>query len=346
MDTRKKVIKISMFVLSLAILIGLYINDNFLGDDGDHLAGVYPKKTIEFVVPVAAGAELDLYTRAMLQGADFGVNTVVVNKPGGSQSIGLTEIVMRKGDGYSIGIGGGPGIVVQPLVNDKLIYNETDFKFIFPAYDKAGYILLSTPNSEFQTLDDVIKAIEGGRRIKIATPNTLSVNWMIYTHFFGELGKKNGFDYISMIDEIPSTSGTAGAQTDLLGGHVDLYSANDGTAKNLAAQGQAICLLSLSDAPNRYFPELIAAGPDFDIFGCENYAIRVSFLVNKDVPDEIVSWLADKVAEAARSQVFQDFLISMNTPLDDFLTPDDLGQIYRNNKVYIEKLLQDYGVIE
>ncbi|MDF2523095.1 MAG: hypothetical protein K0R31_736 [Clostridiales bacterium] len=67
-----------------------------------------PEKSIEFIVPVAAGGGADIFARTIVKIATDNKfcpqPIVVVNKPGGSSSIGFSYVAEKKADPYIISI--------------------------------------------------------------------------------------------------------------------------------------------------------------------------------------------------------------------------------------------------
>ncbi len=70
-------------------------------------AAGYPERSIELVVPFAAGGPTDVFARIYAQalGERLGQSVVVVNKPGAGGNIGTTFAARSKADGYTLMIG-------------------------------------------------------------------------------------------------------------------------------------------------------------------------------------------------------------------------------------------------
>ena len=56
----------------------------------------YPTKNISWIVPVAAGAGVDLVTRQVTDMLDLGVNFSIENITGGQQAIGTKEALKKE----------------------------------------------------------------------------------------------------------------------------------------------------------------------------------------------------------------------------------------------------------
>ena len=77
----------------------------------------FPSHPITFINPVPAGAASDLCFRMASKEAEkfLGQPIVVINKTGGSFTVGIAAIASAKPDGYTIGYAGHPGMFVPPL---------------------------------------------------------------------------------------------------------------------------------------------------------------------------------------------------------------------------------------
>src|SRR5215468_1459909 len=89
----------------------------FGGASSGH-AQTFPSNTIRFVVPTVAGTPPDIISRvvaAELTEAE-GWRTLVENRPGALQTIGMSEVLKQPADGYSIYPMSVPTMVVPALL--------------------------------------------------------------------------------------------------------------------------------------------------------------------------------------------------------------------------------------
>lgn len=68
--------------------------------------GSYPERNIELVVPYVAGGGTDALARAFAEVSRkyLKQSVIVINRPGASGSIGWTDVMHAKADGYKIGL--------------------------------------------------------------------------------------------------------------------------------------------------------------------------------------------------------------------------------------------------
>ena len=64
----------------------------------------YPTEPIELIVPTPPGGGTDITGRLLAEQVEpiLGVKVVVVNKPGASGSVGVTQLTQAKPDGYTL----------------------------------------------------------------------------------------------------------------------------------------------------------------------------------------------------------------------------------------------------
>lgn len=84
-----------------------------------HAAGAaFPERTIQIIVPFAAGSPPDVLARLLADGwkrSGF-AEAVVVNQPGAGGSIGVAQVAKAAPDGYTLAIAGDAALLVNPAL--------------------------------------------------------------------------------------------------------------------------------------------------------------------------------------------------------------------------------------
>ena len=122
--------------------------------------GDYPNRNVELIIPFAAGGGVDLFGRTvaqLLNDQKLVTRPIrVVNRPGAGGSIGMTLIVNRKGDPYSL-----LGIAIHAIVTPLTLgtpYSYRDMTPIAKLFTEYQMMVVRTA-SPFKTLKDVEAAL-------------------------------------------------------------------------------------------------------------------------------------------------------------------------------------------
>jgi tripartite-type tricarboxylate transporter receptor subunit TctC len=193
-----------------AVLILLIIAGSF---PLSALAEKYPGEQLNYIVTFNPGGESDITAR--IQEAPlkkyFPEGVVISYKIGGGGSVGWSELMKSKPDGYTISGFNLPHIVLQPLTRGNAGYETLDFKPIY-YFQSTPDILVVRNDSPFQTLKDLVDyAKENPGVVTAGGSGSGSANEM------GVLLLNKAADI--QITYIPFT-GSGAAVPALLGGHV------------------------------------------------------------------------------------------------------------------------------
>lgn len=122
--------------------------------------GAYPSKTIQWVVPYAAGGGTDIVARTVAQamGPALGQTIVVENKPGANTAIGAASVAQAAADGHVIGSADNATLALNQHLFPKLAYApEKDFVFV-GGLARFPYALLVHPAVPLQNFREFVEA--------------------------------------------------------------------------------------------------------------------------------------------------------------------------------------------
>ena len=82
-----------------------------------HAQDKFPSRPIELIVPTPPGGGVDIVARMLAELAEpiLGAKLVVVNKPGGTGAIGVTQLTQAKPDGYTLAVVWNAPLTVTPI---------------------------------------------------------------------------------------------------------------------------------------------------------------------------------------------------------------------------------------
>lgn len=256
----------------------------------------YPTKSINMIVPYAAGGSSDMSARPVADklGSLLGQPVVVVNKPGAGGAVGAAEVYRSKPDGYTmLNASIGP-LTIAPYSSD-VGYTYEDFKAVSQLTD-IPIALAVHKDSPIQTLDDFIAAAKANPgSVQVGNVGAGNIQHLAIAYFANLAGIE--------VTHVPY-EGANPAVAALLGQHVDSICVgvteltshyNEGTFRVLAQMGEER-LDSMPDVPT--FKEL---GYDDAVFG-----IWYGIVVPKETPDEIVDLLDDQLKTVLEDQSVLD----------------------------------------
>lgn len=271
----------------------------------------YPERAIEMTVPFSAGGGSDIMARSIVKVINdnklVGQTINVVNKPGGSGSIGYAYVAEKKGNPYYIATVSSSFYTAPLLGNSPVSYK--DFTPVAGlAMDTLG--LFVREDSDITSIQQVIERSK-------ATPKSIAIGGTSGTSddavMYRVLQDKAGIE----LKYVPFESGGE-AMTALLGGHVDLVWANPGEALTQVEAGKARAIVVASEERVPGFedvPTFIEEGIDAKL------AQFRGVILPKDVPQEAVDYLEAALKKLHESPDWQEDYIKKNS-----VTPRFLGQ--------------------
>ena len=85
----------------------------------------YPTRSVQIVVPFPTGGATDVTSRVLAQGLTdhMGQSVVVINRPGGSATIGMNSVAKSKPDGYTLGVASLSFVANPPFMVGKMPFD-------------------------------------------------------------------------------------------------------------------------------------------------------------------------------------------------------------------------------
>lgn len=295
----------------------------------------YPSKNISWIVPAAAGAAIDIPTRAMIEQLDLGTNVVVENIAGASQTIGTAEAKNRAADGYTLLTAANGGMLLQPSLVDLTYDTFTDFRHIAMIASPDPMAIAVSTDSAISSIEDLFAKLDSGDRLTWSSSNSGSVGHLAGLDMMSQKG------YTSA--EFVPFNGSAEVVTALLGNHIDFIVLDASVVAQRLEQKQVKVLAVLADEELATLPGI----PAIKDYGVENMGAYVGFkwlAVRADTPNEIVEWLKVKVNEATHTDAFQKYLAdNYFAPLGDY-SEEEVTATVKNSFESCAKVFTELGL--
>ncbi|KAA9031663.1 tripartite tricarboxylate transporter substrate binding protein [Niallia endozanthoxylica] len=296
----------------------------------------YPTRPIEVLVPFAAGGSTDIGARIIekyLPKYLPGAQLVIVNKPGGSGSIAITDLFNSKPDGYTLAMSTHRAISMQPLYGN-VKYTHESFQPIAKVFGNQQIMIVKAdaPWETFEEWLDYVKKNPGKFSYGVAGGLGSGAHIPV-----AELEKQAGFEAKAV-----SFEGTPPAITAVLGGHVQGAMVQPSDAKSLIESGELRGLFNVASVPVPYFPDIpLLKDKGFDVAIDSN----TSLFAPKGVPQETVTMLEEALKKTMEDpEVLAEFeKVSLQT---NYGGPEIVQKEVNEENVRFGKMLKELGLIK
>lgn len=276
----------------------------------------FPKKSIEFVVPFAAGGNVDLSARIIGPEMEkaLGQKVVVLNKDGGGATIGQTYVANSNPDGYTM-------IALTSSFVTNIILKGADFSV--DSMEPIGMftfdpeIMLVSASSDIESIDQLIEKSKEKPLIH-STPGHSTSHHIAGLIFENLTGAK--FEYVH-------TNGSAEQTVQLAGGHAEVGLSTYGGAASLIEQGKIRVLAVAADERLEALPDV----PTFKELGYDyTYGAWRGVAVPKGTPQEVKDILEKSFTEAMKSDTLKGQFENSGFPVT-FMTAEEFGKYIQND---------------
>jgi tripartite-type tricarboxylate transporter receptor subunit TctC len=136
----------------------------------DLRAAEYPERSVDLVIPYAAGGGIDLLLRAMAEGfsAHFKQSFVVSNRTGAGGALGVAYVARSTPDGHTLLFVPALAYSVLPLMQSNVGYTDKSFAPICQTFENQ-MALIVRPDSPFKTARDIVEAARAKDGIAFAS---------------------------------------------------------------------------------------------------------------------------------------------------------------------------------
>lgn len=272
-------------LLSAALSLGLVASQA--------LAQAYPNKPIKAVVPFAAGSATDQIGRAFAQKMSevLGQPVVVDNRAGVNGMLGADAVAKSAPDGYTILIGTNSTNAALKSLMKKLPYDQ-DTAFAPVAYMGSVPLIVAVNNDvPAKTLKEFVDLAKSKpTQITFASAST---SQLVSSEMLASMAG------IQMTN-VPYKSGPA-AMTDLIGGQVNMFTADFAVMLPQVKAGKIRGLAVTSTQRSKAIPELPTVN---EALGLKDYELIAYFAVfaPAGTPADIVNKLNAAVNAAANDK--------------------------------------------
>jgi len=272
-----------------------------------------PTKTINCIVPFAAGGGTDVMARAVAAAVDLPHGMVITNIEGGGSSIGAMEAYHADPDGHTIFCVGLEALIAGVHSGT---YPEADSYEKFIPLCNAGtdmFIVTASKASGITTLEELVAEAQANPgKITCAGTGSMSITNAATELFF----KACDID----VQYVPY-DGASKNRAAVMGGHNDISVLLVSEAAVAIDAGDVVPLCVLGQERSEAYPDVPCTAEVGDYEA--DVALHRAFFCTPGTPDHIVAALQDIMEEACSKEDTQKTLFDLYY-IPDFLGHDDL----------------------
>jgi len=276
----------------------------------------YPSKPIKVIVPFAAGSATDQIGRAFMAKVSetLGQPVVVENKPGVNGMLGAADVAKAAPDGYTFLLGTNSTNAALKYLMKQLPYDQ-DTAFAPVAYMGSVPLIIAVNNDvPAKTLKELVDMAKA--KPTHVTFASASTSQLVSTEMMAGMAG-------IQLTNVPYKSGPA-AMTDLIGGQVNMFSADFAVMLPQVKAGKVRGLAVTSSKRSPAVPELPTVN---EALGLKDYELIAYFAVYAPAgtPADIVNKLNAAVNAAANSKEVQEKFAAIGFAVQPG-TPEDLAK--------------------
>ncbi|MDF2636328.1 MAG: hypothetical protein K0R78_3202, partial [Pelosinus sp.] len=296
----------------------------------------YPDKPITVIVPFSAGSGLDLLARSLEKMAPkyLGQPLVVVNKPGGSGTLGWNELVNANPDGYTVSISA-VDVLIQPLYGSTKYHYPTALEPIAQV-TTSSFLMVVPAEQPWQDIDAVIKyAKQHPGQVKFGHSGIGSP-----AHISGEaFAKITGIT----LEQVPFRGG-GDVTVALLGNHVQIGFVNPAAVKEQINAGTLRALATtseqrLADPDLAQIPTFKEQGIDIELDNWYGVAAP------KELPPEVKAKLEEGFKAMITDPEFKTNVENLGLQVE-YLNSEDSKDKWYSDGDRLAKTIQETGILE
>lgn len=297
------------------------------------MAAGYPEKTVEIIVPYAAGGGTDLSVRVLadtMQKHLPGSTIVVRNETGGGGAIGTGKTLAAAADGYTVGVGAqGPIALLPHYGATTYTIDNVDFLGLMGRNPELVLACKDAPFDSFETFLEYAKANPGGALI--GNTGAGGANHLATEAF----ARKAGIT----IEHVPF-GGASEALTACAGGHINAVTVTPAEARAHIESGAAKPLFIMESERIAEMPDVPTAvekGVDF------TWSAWKGIIAPKGIPEDVRTQIVGAIKAAVEDPAYVAKMKEMGEFVD-YRDPESYSQLAHDDSARAETLIRDLGM--
>ena len=291
----------------------------------------YPNKTVEVIVPFAAGGGADIATRLICSylEQDLGQTFVISNVSGGGGSIGLTSLVGSEPDGYTIAYFASTDSNGNILF-DGVTYDKDSFAPV-AQFAADPHIIVTSNKSGIEDVQGLIDAGADG-----TTLWGIGGAWTHWDFLKMELEKAANVTYKRLVFD-----GGVTAINNVASGDCAIATpfVSEALAQIESGNIRGIAVTSLERNPMAPDVPTLAESGIPELEGFESVMWR-GFVAPAGTPDDVIGTLSDAIGRVCQNEEFIEKAKEAGVTVD-FMGIDEFKTYYEENHESVREMIEN-----
>ena len=297
-------------------------------------AASWPSKPVSVVVGFPPGTATDSVARVLADRftTRLGQSFVIDNKPGQGGSVGAAAVAKAKPDGYTLVVSATAPMSINPYVYPRLTYDPVKDFAAVGIHNWLPYAIVVNANSKIHSYQDLKAAVSADPgKMTYASIGNGTTSHLIMLLLQQRTGMK--------LTHVPY-KGSSQAQTDLIGGQVDL---TFDTVVSLMPHIKSGKLRPLAVSTLKRSP-MLPDVPTLHELGVSNFEVGawLGLLAPAGTPRPIIDKLNQELNLALDDEGVRNKLMGMGSEILKS-TPDEFTAFIRKENERWSKLVRDTG---
>ena len=242
----------------------------------------YPEKNVVVISPVTAGA-VDVLLRGIAEGVAkrSGTTLVIQPRPGAFGSIAAGAVASAEPDGYTIGIVAPGPVVVNPLVNKDIKYDQKSFAPI-ALLVRGGSVLVGSPKLPASNFAELLKLAKSRAEPLRVGYNGLAIKIALL-----------GIEDAANVKFLQVPFGTpAGMQAAAISGDLDLMIESPGSPYALVQEGRLKAIAAGGKTREPLYPKV---GTIAEVLPGQGITFWLGMVAPAATPKDRLAWLEREI---------------------------------------------------